>query len=77
MILNRKENKEAHPIPSKIYEGILLWKKKKKRICWFINISGYHPRTMGLITRAKRQTLLEGFQVLPWVMAKKFAMAVS
>ena len=36
-------------VPSKIYEVNLLWKKTKKKN-WFVNISEYHHRTMGLIS---------------------------
>ena len=31
-------------------EVILLWKKMKKKI-WFLNISEYHLRTMGLVCK--------------------------
>ena len=45
----RKNNEELLlKVPSKIYEVILLWKKTKKKI-WFVNISEYHHRTMGLL----------------------------
>ena len=33
----------------KIYEVTLLWKKTKKKN-WFVNISEYHHRTMGLLS---------------------------
>ena len=72
LILNGKENKEASAIcfkiripkknnkellrkvPSKIYEVILLWKETKKK--WFVNISEYHHRTMGLIWSRAEQS---------------------
>ena len=46
-----KKNKEEllRKVPSKIYEVILLWKKTKKKK-WFVNISRYDLRTMGLQT---------------------------
>ena len=45
----KKKNKELlRKVPSKIYEVILLWKKTKKKI-WFVNISEYQHRTMGLL----------------------------
>ena len=58
-ILNRKENKEATVIcfeiriPKKIRnyyrKSHLKFMEKKKN--WFINISEYHPRAMGLQTK--------------------------
>ena len=47
--ISKKKNKEIlWKVPSKIYEVILLWKKTKKKK-WFVNISEYHHRTMGLM----------------------------
>ena len=49
----KKKNEELlRKVPSKIYEVILLWKKNEKKI-WFVNISEYHHRTMGLISDGK------------------------
>ena len=46
----KKKNEELlRKVPSKIYEVILSWKKPKKNI-WFVNISEYHHRTMGLLS---------------------------
>ena len=46
----KKKNKESlRKVPSKIYEVISLWKKNGKKF-WFVNISEYHHRTMGLLT---------------------------
>ena len=43
----KKKNKELlRKVPSKIYEVILLWKKKN----WFVNISEYHHQTMELLS---------------------------
>ena len=49
IMIPKKKNKELlRKVPSKIYEVILLWKKTKKKK-WFVNISEYHHRTMGLM----------------------------
>ena len=46
----KKKNKELlWKVPSNIYEVILFWKKKRKKKLWFVNISKYHHRTMGLV----------------------------
>ena len=47
-ILKKNNEELLRKVPSKIYEVILLWKKMKKKK-WFVNISEYHHRTMGLL----------------------------
>ena len=75
LILNGKENKEAgaicfelriprkknkkllRKVPSKIYGSNFIMEKKKKN--WFLNISEYHHRAMGLTMAYIRQFLLK------------------
>ena len=47
-IPKKKDDELLRKVPSKIYEVILSWKKKLKKN-WFVNISEYHHRTMGLL----------------------------
>ena len=75
LILDGKENKEAtaiffeiripkkknkkilRKVPSKIYGSNFIMEKKKKN--WFLNISEYHHRAMGLTMAYIRQFLLK------------------
>ena len=45
----KKKNKELlRKVPPKIYGSNFIMEKNKK-ILWFVNISEYHHRTMGLV----------------------------
>ena len=47
--VQRKKNKEIFcKVPSKIYESNFIM-EKNKNIFWFVNISKYHHREMGLM----------------------------
>ena len=46
----KKKNKELlRKVPSKIYGSIFIMEKTQKKF-WFVNISEYHHRAMGLMT---------------------------
>jgi hypothetical protein len=46
----KKKNRELlRKFPSKIYGSNFIMEKNEKKI-WFVNISEYHHRTMGLIS---------------------------
>ena len=63
-IPKKKNNELLRKVPSKIYEVILLWKKPKKNF-WFVNISEYHHRTMGLLKKYMyvRTTILKKLNI--------------
>ena len=54
----KKKNKELlRKVPSKIYGSNFIMEKNEKKI-WFVNISEYHHRAMGLSLHSNRPTLL-------------------
>ena len=53
----KKKNKELlRKVPSKIYGGNFIMEKNKNKF-WFVNISEYHHREMGLVCTYKVHNL--------------------
>ena len=55
-ILKKKNKKLLQSVPSKI-DGTNFIMEKSKRYSWFVSISEYHIRAMGLITEVDRDTV--------------------